>query len=96
MKRYLLLVAVGMIFATAVGCAHKKAKRYTSAYYGDCCSPCGCCDGLAGSAVGPVLPGPVVSTQAVGAVTPPIARNITPTSLDARSIAATAPTVLRR
>jgi hypothetical protein len=96
MKRYLFLVAIGLIFATGVGCANKRARRYASAYYGDCCSPSCCSDGLASPMLGPGVPAPLVSPQALGAVTPPIARKITPTSLDLESTAAASPTALRR
>jgi hypothetical protein len=96
MRRFIYLVAIGVIFASAIGCAHKKAKRYTSAEYADCCSPCVCCDGVAGPINGVVVPGPVVSPQAIGAVTGPIGRNVTPTTLDVTSTAAlTSPSVRR-
>lgn len=88
MKRFIYLVAVGVIFASAIGCAHKKAKRYTSANYADCCSPCCSCDGAAGPINGVVVPGPGVYPQAVGAVTGPIGRNVTPLTLDVTSTAA--------
>ncbi len=96
MRRFLYLVAVGVIFASVIGCAHKKAKRYTSATYADCCSPCACCDGVAGPMNGVVMPGPVIYPQAVGAVTGPIGRNVTPTSLDVTSTAAITPASVRR
>jgi hypothetical protein len=96
MRSFLYLVAVGVICASVIGCAHKKAKRYTSANYADCCSPCSCCDGVAGPINGVVVPGPVVSPQAIGAVSGPIGRSVSPTSLDVTSTAAVAPAAARR
>jgi len=96
MSRFLYLVAVGVIFASVIGCAHKKAKRYASASYADCCSPCACCDGVAGPINGVVAPGPVVSPQAIGVVPGPIGRNVAPSSLDVTSTAALTPAAVRR
>jgi hypothetical protein len=96
MRRFIYLVAVGVIFASAIGCAHKKAKRYTSAYYADCCSPCTCCGGGAGPINGVVAPGPVVYPQAVGPVAGPIGSNITPSTLEITSTAAVTPPSMRR
>jgi len=96
MRRFIYLVAIGVIFASAVGCAHKKAKRCTSAYYADCCSPCCCCDGVAGPMNGVAVPGPVVYPQAVGAVSGPMGRSVTPTLLDVTSTAALTASSVRR
>jgi hypothetical protein len=96
MKRFIYIVAVGIVFASVIGCAHKRAKRFCSAGYADCCGPCSCCDGIAGPINGAVLPGPVVSSQTVGAVAVPVGRNPAPTSLDVTNTAAVpAPSVRR-
>ena len=96
MRRLIYLVAVGVIFSSAIGCAHKKAKRYTSANYADCCSPCACCDGGAAPIGGVVVPGPVVSPQAIGVVPGPIGRTLTPSTLEVTNTAAVAPSSARR
>ncbi len=96
MKRFIYLVAVGVVCASVIGCAHKKAKRFTSACYADCCSPCCCCDGIAGPINGALVPGPIVAQPAVGAVAGPIARNITPSPPDATNTAAIPPISIRR
>jgi hypothetical protein len=99
MRRFLYLVAVGVIFASVIGCAHKKAKRYTSGYYADCCSPCCCCDGVAGPINGfalPPGPGPVIGPPVIGAAPAPGGRVVRPTALDATSTAALSPASTRR
>ncbi len=96
MKRFIYLFAVGVVFASAIGCAHKKAKRCTSAYYADCCSPCACCGSVAGPINGVVVPGPVALPQTVGAVTGPIRRTVSRTSLDVSNTAALTPDSIRR
>jgi len=96
MKRFIYIVAVGVVFASVIGCAHKKAKRFTSACYADCCGPCSCCDGIAGPMNGAVVTGPFVSPQAVGAASGPIGRNPTPTSLDVTNTAAVPASAIRR
>jgi hypothetical protein len=98
MKRFVYVVAVGVIFASVIGCAHKKAKRFSSACYADCCGPCSCCDGIAGPINGAVVPGPIVSSQPVGAVPGPVGRSLSPasTSLDVTNTAAATPASVRR
>jgi hypothetical protein len=96
MRRFIYVVAVGVIFASVVGCAHKRAKRCGSACYADCGGPCSCCDGVAGPIYGPVAPGPVVASQPAGAIAAPTARTPAANSLDITNTAANTAPIVRR
>jgi hypothetical protein len=90
MKRFIYIAAVAVVFTSVIGCAHKRAKRVTSACYADCCSPCACCDGIVAPLSGPIGPAPlpVLSPQAVGGVAGPFGRRVAATPPDTATMAA--------